>query len=67
MRKKLLALLAVVAVMAVVLSVTTMAADGSALPNEGVVNALFDRLILSAKMFFGVIEKIYVFFRDVYC
>ena len=68
MRKKWFALLAAFAVMAVILSVTAMAADGgSQMPDVGVITSLFERITLSFKAFFNILDKIYIFFRDVYC
>ena len=68
MCKKIVALLAVVAVMTVVLSVTAFAADsGSAeLTNFGVITVLFEQLKITTQAFFGVIDKIYLFFANLF-
>ena len=66
MRKKIWILIGVIAVMAAVLSVTAFAADGTQMPDYGVISVMFEKISLNFKALFNAIDAIYVFFRDLF-
>lgn len=67
MRRKIFFTVGVLAALAIVLSVTAFAADSSVgMTDYGIITVLFEKLTISVKSFFNVIDSIYLFFKNLF-